>query len=55
MVTKDDAMLSVLELEDLHAGMKVYLQEDVSEALLTRIKDLKAYIRNSENIIKEAI
>lgn len=57
MVTKDDAMLAILELEDVLAVLTVEsnLPENVLLAMEERHVALKKYIRNSENIIKEAI
>lgn len=55
MVTKDDAMLAILELEDVLAVLKTKdLSEQVVAAMEERHTALKKYIRNSENIIVPA-
>lgn len=55
MVTKDDAMEYIVELEDMIKVLSKDLQPEVSTALTERYFAIKKYIRNSENIIVKAI
>jgi len=54
MVTKDDAMEFIVELEDMMKVLELRLDEKVSSAMSDRYFDIKKYIRNSENIIVKA-
>jgi len=54
MVTKDDAMEFIVELEDMMKVLELRLDEKVSTAMSDRYFAIKKYIRNSENIIVKA-
>jgi hypothetical protein len=55
MVTKDDAMEYLMELEDLNKVLKDKLDAKTHEALADRFLAIKKYVRNSQNIIVPAV
>jgi len=57
MIDRDDALLALMEIEDVVFGLKDGQPtfEKVYESLMTRVFDIKGYVLNSENKIVKAV